>query len=82
MKKTFEFLNKLKANNNRDWFQENNTNFTINPEGPETGTYKVQRGGQFTGREKHTRAADRQRAEPNKRDFYVGFRVAHNALNN
>lgn len=63
-----------------DWFQENNTTDTLNPKGPETGTHKVQRGGQFTGRTKHTRAADRQRAEPNKRDFYVGFRLAHYAV--
>jgi len=62
-----------------DWFQEDTTKDTINPEGPETGIYKVQRGGQFTGRSKHTRAADRQRSNPNKRDFYVGFRLTRNA---
>ncbi len=56
-----------------DWFQENNTNNTLNPKGPEAGTHKVQRGGQFTGRTKHTRAADPQRAESNKRDFMLGF---------
>lgn len=36
----------------------------------------VQRGGQFTGRERHTRAADRQRSAPDKRMFFVGFRLA------
>lgn len=36
----------------------------------------VQRGGQFTGRLRHTRAADRQRSAPDKRMFFVGFRLA------
>jgi len=62
-----------------DWFEEDTTNDVTNPEGPETGIYKIQRGGQFTGRSKHTRAADRQRGNPNNRDFYVGFRLARNA---
>ena len=63
-----------------DWFKEDNTTEILDPKGPENATYRVQRGGQFTGRTKHTRAADRQRALPEKRDFYVGFRLAHSAL--
>lgn len=61
-----------------DWFQEDNTNEKIDPKGPEAGEYKVQRGGQFTGRTKHTRASDRQRGLPKDSDFYVGFRLASN----
>jgi formylglycine-generating enzyme required for sulfatase activity len=59
-----------------DWFQEDNTKTTTNLEGPKTGIYKVDRGGQFTGRTRHTRSADRQRSLPTSRDFYVGFRLA------
>jgi formylglycine-generating enzyme required for sulfatase activity len=47
---------------------------------PETGSIRrVQKGGQFTGRIKHTRAADVQRAAEEARDFYVGFRLARDA---
>lgn len=60
-----------------DWLEENNTDNNIDPKGSKKGMYRVQRGGQFTGRTRHTRAADRQRALPDKRDFYVGFRLAY-----
>ena len=59
-----------------DWLQENITTMKIDPKGPKTGVYKVDRGGQFTGRTRHTRSADRQRSLPTSRDFYVGFRLA------
>ncbi len=64
-----------------NWYLENFTNDSLDPKGPNKGKYRVQRGGQFTGRTKHTRVADRQRALPGDRDFYVGFRLAHDALN-
>lgn len=63
-----------------DWFKEDNTDESIDPKGPKEGIYKVQRGGQFTGRTKHTRAADRQRALPDSREFYEGFRLAADTL--
>ena len=59
-----------------DWLEEDNTKTTIDPKGPKTGLYKVDRGGQFTGRIRHTRAADRQRSLPASRTFYLGFRLA------
>jgi len=62
-----------------DWFYEDTTNESINLKKPEARTRKVQRGGQFTGRTKHTRAADRQSSNIEDRDFYVGFRLARNA---
>jgi len=64
-----------------DWFVEDNTGKRIGSL-EQNGTYRVQRGGQFTGRTKHTRAADRQRGLPDGRDFFVGFRLAHNGTNN
>ena len=62
-----------------DWFQEDNTSESVNPKGPITGGKRVERGGQFTGRIRHTRSADRQRSSPESRDFYVGFRLARSA---
>ena len=63
-----------------DWLQEDNTSEKLDPKGPNIGEYKVQRGGQFTGRIRHTRAADRQRDLPESREFYVGFRLAKNEI--
>lgn len=65
-----------------DWFEEDNTKDSLNLKRPDKGTHRVQRGGQFTGRTIHTRAADRQRGLPGSKDFYVGFRLAHSSLNN
>lgn len=63
-----------------DWLIEDYSKESIDPKGPATGVYKVQRGGQFTGRTKHTRAADRQRGIPESRDIFVGFRLAADEL--
>ncbi|MEH6537681.1 MAG: formylglycine-generating enzyme family protein [Psychroserpens sp.] len=67
-----------------DWYQENiyTTKDQTDPIGPETGIYHVQRGGQFTGRIIHTEASNRQWSSPNKRLFWVGFRLAHDPLKN
>jgi len=62
-----------------DWFQEDNTGESIDPKGPPSGEKIVERGGQFTGRVRHTRAADRQSNLPENSDFYVGFRLARSA---
>lgn len=59
-----------------DWFQEDYSKDTLDPKGPTSENYKVQRGGQFSGRIRHSRAADRQRIEPDKRFFFAGFRLA------
>ncbi len=40
-----------------------------------TATRFAQRGGQFSGRQRHSRSADRQSSEPEKRMFFVGFRL-------
>ena len=66
-----------------DWYQESiyTTKEQTDPIGPVTGTYHVQRGGQFTGRIRHTEVYDRQYSSPNKRLFWVGFRLAQNKLN-
>jgi len=67
-----------------DWYQESiySIKDQTDPIGPDTGSYHVQRGGQFTGRIRHTEVYDRQRSSPTTRLFFVGFRLAHGALNN
>lgn len=60
-----------------DWFVEDISDYSLNPHGPESGTHKVERGGQYTGRIRHTRSADRSRGLPDNSAFFVGFRLVH-----
>lgn len=59
-----------------DWFTASIGTNAINPPGPKNGERRVQRGGQYTGRVKHTRSSDRSSDEPNLKSFFVGFRFA------
>lgn len=59
-----------------DWFQEDYSYDTLDPKGPITGSRRSLRGGQYTGRIRHSRAADRQSGDPSKGDFFIGFRLA------
>ena len=47
-----------------------------NPAGPETGSYRVLRGGRWYSRARHCRSANRHRDIPGDRSSYVGFRLA------
>lgn len=58
-----------------DWFQEDISKDVIDPKGPETGDRKVERGGQYTGRVRHTRSAGRSSGIPSESAFFVGFRL-------
>lgn len=58
-----------------DYLQEYLSDST-DPKGPQIGEYKVLRGGQYSGRVRHTRSSDRQRLTKDERLFYVGFRLA------
>lgn len=60
-----------------DWFQDDISDFTLDPKGPTVGERKVERGGQYTGRIRHTRSADRSSGDPNGSAFFVGFRLVH-----
>lgn len=62
-----------------DWFREDNSLETLDPKGPDVGVYRVMRGGQYTGRIRHSRSADRQRGLPDDRMFFAGFRLACSA---
>lgn len=61
----------------QDWFVEDISEYTKDPKGPKKGTKRVERGGQFTGRIRHSRSADRQCGFPNQNAFFVGFRLVH-----
>ena len=58
-----------------DWFTEDISELTEDPKGPSSGIKRVMKGGGFTGRTRHLRAADRQPVDPNIGDFYMGFRL-------
>ncbi|MEP1095556.1 MAG: formylglycine-generating enzyme family protein [Cyclobacteriaceae bacterium] len=60
-----------------DWFQEDISELTIDSKGPATGERRVERGGQYTGRIRHTRSADRSSNVPDGSSFFVGFRLVH-----
>lgn len=57
-----------------DWYGEYITNIQINPQGPSSGVYKVQRGGYFNDYESSCRVSARYRDAPNSKQFNVGFR--------
>jgi formylglycine-generating enzyme required for sulfatase activity len=46
------------------------------PQGPLTGSERVYRGGSWFGNGRSCRSANRNRAAPMDRDYYIGFRVA------
>lgn len=59
----------------KDWVAPFGTQPKTDPQGPENGEFKVIKGGQHTGRPRHTYSYDRQRATPDRKLFYVGFRI-------
>jgi formylglycine-generating enzyme required for sulfatase activity len=61
----------------QDWFEEDISQDSTDPSGPVTGERKVERGGQYTGRLRHTRSADRSSGLPSGSAFFVGFRLVH-----
>jgi len=65
----------------RDWYEgkyyeECKENATVeNPAGPETGSYRVLRGGGWRSNAWYCRSADRSSGAPGHRSDYVGFRL-------
>ena len=69
-----------------DWYAEDyysgvlgEESNTVNPHGPENGTFKVIRGGSFADNQLYIRAAYRGHAHPESFLWYVGFRCAKDA---
>ncbi len=61
-----------------DWYDGDYyaTSPANDPQGPNTGSYHVYRGGSWFRYAAYCRSADRGRSTPGNRDFYLGFRVA------
>jgi formylglycine-generating enzyme required for sulfatase activity len=61
-----------------DWYGENyySTSVGANPTGPNSGSYRVSRGGGWTGSEWYDRVSIRQPYEPDYRRRSLGFRLA------
>jgi formylglycine-generating enzyme required for sulfatase activity len=61
-----------------DWYQSDyyNTSPADNPQGPDSGTYKVLRGGSWDGNWYYVRGADRIFEVPDYRSGNIGFRCA------
>lgn len=68
-----------------DWFDQdeykNRKNNTVDPQGPQTGSYRVLRGGSFSLNRKASRCSYRYRYYPDDFDKNFGFRVALSPAN-
>ncbi|MBE5039055.1 flavodoxin [Ructibacterium gallinarum] len=62
-----------------DWYGEYDTNAAENPTGPESGSYKVARGGGWNDFPKHIRSAYRSAYPADVPLYSIGMRVARNA---
>lgn len=62
----------------KDWLAPFTNKAETDPIGPETGERKLVKGGQFTGRPRHTMSFDRQSSFPESKNFFVGFRIVRN----
>lgn len=59
-----------------DWYGDYPTEAQVDPEGPQTGDYRVLRGGSWRYSGGGVRSAYRSMIEPDKRIVYFGFRLA------
>lgn len=64
----------------QDWYApEYDTNSRVDPSGPDSGLYRVIRGGSWHHWPRHLRSANRFRYAPTARFFHVGVRLAMDA---
>ncbi len=63
-----------------DWYGEYNTTAVTNPAGPDTGSYKVARGGAWNDFPKHIRSAYRSANAPDVGTYGIGIRLARGAV--
>ena len=65
----------------KDWYNEdyydycNKYGVVENPDGPETGSWRVLRGGCWSGDAQSCRSADRGYTDPDDRSNNIGFRL-------
>ena len=60
----------------QDWYGTYPSQPSTDPQGPETGAYRVMRGGSWIHLGKHCRSARRDRNKPDDRFNLIGFRLA------
>ena len=60
----------------QDWYGEYDTNQNVDPQGPNEGSNRVDRGGGWSDDPQDCRSADRRRYVPSFRNDYLGFRLA------
>ena len=60
----------------KDWYASSYVSYdTNNPVGPSSGSYRVNRGGSWSGNASSCRVANRGNGSPGDRNAYLGFRV-------
>src|SRR5690606_11444769 len=59
-----------------DWWGEYPTGAVASPAGPESGSWRVFRGGSFASAAEQVRVASRAKGRPDTRSEQIGFRVA------
>ena len=59
-----------------DWYGDYSDTSLKNPHGPDSGEYRVLRGGSWVGHPGYSRVADRFSGRPDYRDDYYGLRLA------
>ena len=66
----------------QDWYGKdyNKTSLVDDPMGPDSGSYRVLRGGGWNSPPRICRSANREGATPVNRDIFLGFRVAQTPL--
>ena len=63
----------------QDWYGSYSSEAQTDPQGPESGSYRVRRGGYFTDNARNVRSADRNYNAPSDRYGFVGFRLLRRA---
>jgi formylglycine-generating enzyme required for sulfatase activity len=58
-----------------DWYDDYSNDTVNDPTGPDTGAYRVRRGGSWTSGKFFCRSANRFKALPSRRDGDIGFRL-------
>ena len=60
----------------QDWYGSYGSNAQTNPTGPDSGSFRVYRGGSWFHAGRHCRSSDRYGISPGNRYDYLGFRLA------
>ncbi len=60
----------------QDWKADYFSGSVTDPTGPDSGSYRVNRGGSWSSRARNCRSADRNRSAPGYRNNNLGFRLA------